>query len=98
MKIQEAIKQHLENNMKFRRPCLSPLRLNRAAFYYKNPGCSDELEYYPDADDICADDWEMAEQKIVLTKTDIRMALSESGYLVNCDVIRNFFKLLGFTE
>lgn len=99
MKIQEAIGLHLDTKQKFKRPVLLPMKLKGTNFYFNNPGSTDDMEYYVDVDDICATDWAMVEERISLSKAEIKIALARNGYITDSNpYLKDFISSLGFTE
>ena len=53
-------------------------------------------EFLSYKDDLCADDWEVQEDGITLTKSQVRKALRDATGTVNIAKERKLFDLLGF--
>lgn len=108
MKLHEAI----ESGRWFRRPCFPEglwygYRGERTAVMER----SDGREYHPDRFDICANDWEIQEPTVTITRTQLAAAVLEmikdcqasafitfNGHAIGPDPVKFLCDKLGLSE
>ena len=85
------LKEAIESGRPFRRPSFP------ANLWYSYANCSamsrsDGEVYHPDCADICADDWEVQEPTVTITRTQLASAV-----LAMCAAYRNNSTFAGFS-